>query len=309
MNDYDDPRVPLEQTTVLTSLTPSIQVGRMIARGTSCLVYLATQGQNSCVLKQLYPEGMAHRHELVWDSNHMMLSKSFRAIVHYFVSVSRFKHTYHLQKKLYSDSSLHASIVEVSSLFRESNTWYVVSPKKSGTSWDQIRSESPEQIIEIGIRIAELIDKLHANGWLMVDIKDSNFLIDAQGDGQPFVRIADFDSMIPLWRSKYYPNYRCSNATSSPELLLKNRSLVGRRSDVYGIAAMLMNKLASIRVQTPLEQVFSLCISQRLLDWSTQRRTLLYCVLNTALETNPLKRYATCKELALALSQVRDFEE
>ena len=309
MKGYDDPRVPLKEGTILISPTHPIQVGRLIARGTSCLVYLATQDQNSCVLKQLYPEGMAHRHELIWNSTQMAQSRSFRSTFHYCVSIHRFKHAYHLQKKLFSVPVLHTSIVEVSSFFRESNTWYVVSPKKSGTSWDQIRSESPEQIIEIGIKIAELVGKLHKNGWLMVDIKDSNFLLDTQGDGKVLVRIADFDSMIPLERCKYRLKYRCSNATSSPELILKNRLLVGRQSDVYGIAAMLMNKLASIQVQASLEDVFASRISQRLLDWDTKRQTLMYNVLKTALETNPRKRYATCEELALALSQVRDFNQ
>lgn len=307
MRRSEDPRIEIQAGFSFSTAGRSVRIQRLIAKGTSCLVYEAVQGEKKCIVKQLYPEGMAHRKELIWTGERMATAKSLQAYRHYCMAKRRFRKAYNLQNKLRGYASMRDAVVENEFFLTKANTCCAISAMNTGCSWDKIHSETPEQILRIGAEIADIIDRLHQHGWLMIDIKDSNFLVEANDD-KLCVRIVDFDSMIPHRLAKLYRMYRGSNATAPPELTACIRSMVGCRSDVYSVGAMLLNKLASLSVQAPVDRVFDPRVRQRLSGWSEGRISRLYNVLLRAMDGDPGKRYTTCRELADALRQIQEMD-
>ena len=155
--------------------------------------------------------------------------------------------------------------------------------------------------------VAEAIHYAHEHGILHRDLKPSNVLIDESD--QP--RVTDFglakrlhhDSELTLSGQVLgSPNYM------PPEQAAAKRGLVGRRSDVYSLGAILYHLLTGrppfvgeTLTDTLQEVVNTEPVSPRLLNPSVPRDLETICL--KCLEKEPARRYQTAQALAEELDR------
>lgn len=96
--------------------------------------------------------------------------------------------------------------------------------------------------IEILSKLCLVIDKFHEKDIILADIKPENFLYEKDDIGGFCLKLFDFDSILKLDKNgKLLPNQTISgtNYFSAPEIFTYS-SLIGKKSDVYSIGALLL---------------------------------------------------------------------
>lgn len=165
----------------------------------------------------------------------------------------------------------------------------------------------PEQAARWMVSIAQAVDHLHAHGLIHRDLKPSNILIDSEGEPMvtDFGLAKMFDADGGATRTGAIlgtPSYM------SPEQASGRNALVGVRSDVYSLGAVLYEMLSGrppFREQNPLDTLVQVLEGEP---------TLLRNIVNTVprpleliclkcLEKDPSRRYANAAELAADLTR------
>lgn len=165
----------------------------------------------------------------------------------------------------------------------------------------------PEQAARWMVSIANAVDHLHSQGLIHRDLKPSNVLIDAEGEPMvtDFGLAKFFDSDGAATRTGAIlgtPSYM------SPEQASGRNSLVGVRSDVYSLGAMLYEMLSGrppFRENNPLDTLVQVLEGEptllRQLVTTVPRELELICF--KCLEKEPDNRYATAADLAADLKR------
>lgn len=166
---------------------------------------------------------------------------------------------------------------------------------------------SPEQAARWMVSIAQAVDHLHAQGLIHRDLKPSNILIDT--DGEPMVTdfglAKMFDGDGAATRTGAIlgtPSYM------SPEQAAGRNSLIGVRSDVYSLGAMLYEMLSGrppFREDNPLDTLVQVLEGEptmlRQLVVNIPPELELICF--KCLEKDPERRYGSAAELAADLTR------
>ena len=196
------------------------------------------------------------------------------------------------------------SVVQMWALYIGRGTIYTVTEGLDGTPWDTVAGETPEQILQIGYRIASFCEEVHKMQWLLVDIKASNFLVTPLPQGSASVRLGDFDSLIPCRKIGHQKRFLCSSETAPPELIACRNLLVGFHSDVYSICAMLFRKLGGTLGRERIREAFLTHIQPRLLGWTEAQCNSLLALFLHGLELDPNQRLSSCRVLATGLREL-----
>lgn len=165
----------------------------------------------------------------------------------------------------------------------------------------------PEQAARWMVSIAQAVDHLHAQGLIHRDLKPSNILIDT--DGEPMVTdfglAKMFDGDGAATRTGAIlgtPSYM------SPEQAAGRNSLIGVRSDVYSLGAMLYEMLSGrppFREDNPLDTLVQVLEGEptmlRQLVVNIPPELELICF--KCLEKDPERRYGSAAELAADLTR------
>lgn len=165
----------------------------------------------------------------------------------------------------------------------------------------------PEQAARWMVSIAQAVDHLHAQGLIHRDLKPSNILIDAEGEPMvtDFGLAKMFDADGGGTRTGAIlgtPSYM------SPEQAAGRNSLVGVRSDVYSLGAMLYEMLSGrppFREENPLDTLVQVLEGEptllRQIVATIPRELELICF--KCLEKDPARRYASAADLAADLTR------
>ena len=285
--------------------SPSFSRSGMIGSGCSSLVYAASVGQQPCVVKELYPVGLRERKLLVRNADGRIRLRRW-PIGWRLWNRERLRclRAAAIALALRDHPKIGRYVVHLRSVRFGNGTIYTVTEGLDGRSWDLIADENTEQILQTGSRIALLCWELHRENWMLVDIKASNFLVEEGPEGDRSVRLADFDSMLPLNRAKHQKRFLCSSETAPLELLAGRAHLAGKHSDVYSLAMMLFRKLGGTPGETGIRERFSTQIGPRLSGWTETERKLLLNLFLDALEQDPHRRLDSCRELAARLQEI-----
>lgn len=165
----------------------------------------------------------------------------------------------------------------------------------------------PEQAAQWMVRIARAVEHLHAQGLIHRDLKPSNILIDAEGEPMvtDFGLAKVFDADGGATRTGAIlgtPSYM------SPEQASGRNSLVGVRSDVYSLGAMLYEMLSGrppFKEENPLDTLVQVLEGEptllRRLVTTIPPELELICF--KCLEKDPARRYASAAELEADLTR------
>lgn len=167
---------------------------------------------------------------------------------------------------------------------------------------------SPETAAGWMVSIARAVDHLHSQGLIHRDLKPSNILIDAEGEPMvtDFGLAKMFDADSGATRTGAIlgtPSYM------SPEQASGRNSLVGVRSDIYSLGAVLYEMLSGrppFREENPLDTLVQVLEGEptllRRLVPAIPRELELICF--KCLEKAPDRRYASAGELAADLTRL-----
>lgn len=223
-----------------------MKIKQLLAHGTNTFVYKAEYRGRSYILKELFPEGLSEQKVIKRDGAGAVLYrlsvidkfKWQRMKLQFLSSVYR-------NQLLQRNTALNDCVSRNVGLFHTNGTLYALYENKSGKDWSCYVDENLEKLIIRCSKIADIVDKIHRSGWLVVDVKASNFVINATESGE-HIQLVDFDSMLRLSSAKRKSKFYCSSETAPPELLEGRGKDVGVNSDVYSLAAMLFKKISGV---------------------------------------------------------------
>ena len=285
-----------------------IEYFHFLSAGSSVNVYSGAIHGRECVIKELAPVGLFERNMIKrTERNRIVVQSSLSAIRTWHMARARFLSAYDLNRKLQEDEALSPFIVPVHHCVRANGTLYSISFGKPGQPLNTLRSIAAEDILRLGIRIANMTARIHQLGWLVVDIKPSNYILSEEG-AKPVVQLTDLDSAVAIRKARRTRKFMCSNETAAPEMMNGEGKLAGTQSDVYSIAAMILNALAKHPLTRPPAILFDERVRPLLREWRSASVEALRDILTGALRADPSERIHACETLANALREVCEME-
>lgn len=166
----------------------------------------------------------------------------------------------------------------------------------------QQRSFEPEEIVAIGIQIADALDAAHAKGIIHRDLKSANVMLDASGR----VKVMDF-GLAKLAQSSFVTQSGATLGTAaymSPEQVRGDE--LTPRSDIYSLGVVLYELATGV---TPYPHAHQLAVMYAIAneeplpprEHNASIPVALEAVIMKAMAKNPDERYASCARMVEAL--------
>ncbi|WP_425400382.1 protein kinase domain-containing protein [Aeoliella sp.] len=201
----------------------------------------------------------------------------------------------------------HPNIVTVYDAFAESGHTFIVAEFVAGVDlkqWLTVHSLSAHEAAKLASQLSDAVHHAHEQGIIHRDLKPANVLIDE--DGKP--HITDFG--LAKWVSDIVEmtvegNILGTPAYMAPEQARGDVSLIGRRSDVYGLGALFYELLTR---QPPFQGNVASIVHQvihceplplRKIEPRVPRDLETICL--KAMNKDPARRYSTAQEMAMDL--------
>lgn len=232
-------RETLPNGTIVTLRGKDYRIETVIGEGGSCIVYDASaENEFGTIrkyrLKECYPyNASCHRegNELIWDDAMKRIT-----------GFERFRKSVTVLSTLRDEESLGNYFTE-SEPYEANGTLYAVMPVNHAKTYDKDYSMNLHQILQTILKLTRITAKLHSYGYLHLDIKPENFLVEYDPD--PNIWLFDVDSLIPIsdlqnGRASFY-SY--SREWAAPELVQGKLRRVCYATDLYSIGAILFSKV------------------------------------------------------------------
>lgn len=222
-------------------------------------IYIVEYGNKKYILKEYFPKKFSIRIKnmsIFTEKNKYLFEK---------MKINFFNEIHNLKRLKKRDG-----IVEIFDSFNENNTEYILMEYCVGINLKEYiintKNMSMNDIIRIFLKILKVINKIHGENIVHLDIKPSNIFIDQYEN----IKIIDFGSSIKLksnshykkgLKIKYFSNeIIVSNGYSALELYSREKNL-DKRSDIYSLFCVLYfmfskkNPISSIKrfLEDPLK--------------------------------------------------------
>ena len=280
---------------LLPGLRPII-VQRPLASGCSTLIYTARCGEQDVLLRELCPEGLTEQGRLVRQADgRLRIRRNAAALLAWGRERRRCRRAARLNLRLQRHPAAGRWVVPIHGLYRHHGTLCIPTQLPAGTPLTTLLEAPVPVILAAAVRILQMTETLHRAGWLLVDIKASNYVLYPRPDGRQDIRLTDLDSAVPLRGLTRQKRFLCSSETAPPELLQGRGSDAGPHSDVYSVAVILASALARRPCKGDLPQLFRDRIAPALADWRPESVRMLEELLTGALESDPGARLPDCR--------------
>jgi serine/threonine protein kinase/tetratricopeptide (TPR) repeat protein len=152
------------------------------------------------------------------------------------VNVSRFKDEYKVLTTL-----SHPNIAAVEKIgFFEGNL-YIVSEYIDGRPIaEYTRGMAPEEMVPLFVQALMGLDYIHKSGFVHLDIKSDNILVDEEG-GRPIVKIIDFG--LAMSPKAYSGGFMGSISYMAPEVALARKEEVDARADLFSFGVVMYRSI------------------------------------------------------------------
>lgn len=290
---------------VLTSdeLSKSFFVDRVIGTGASCIVYEAHSydlygNRHNYRLKECYPyQARIVRRGLRLDWNNESEKERY---------LRQFQEAYQRLAQIQMEQSLGNNSVHTVELFQQNETMYSVVDVDFGHSYADDTDTSITKAVQVSLVLAKIIDRLHKKGFLHLDIKPSNFLVEYEPS--LMLRLFDVDSLVSM--DQLHNNEESvlsfSQEWAAPEQKQGDFQKICPATDVYAIGAILFTKVMKRPVSHRDNSIFS--------DWNFDEEwfdginpkvcRLLRKVFKKTLTVSPKRRYQDAYSLAEDLMDI-----
>lgn len=282
----------------------SFCIDQVIGDGANCIAYKAHQIESTgavrdCRIKECYPfNAQVDRRgtELVWsDLNER--SKAF----------DKLRRTHQLAVQLRNNEDVGNNITSAE-LCEGNGTLYSVMEINHARTYDKDTDIDCFRILETARVLAEVVASLHNQGYLHLDIKPGNFLVNHKPNTN--IWLFDVDSFTPIAEIEAgtAKSISFSQQWAAPEQLRGRIDKICPATDIYSIGAVLFEKLMGRPVSNDDIGLFA--------DWDFSEPVFenvnpkikrhLREIFHKTLAASVKRRYQTAEELAAALKKAAD---
>lgn len=215
-----------------------------IGRGGSCIVYDASYETNTGDLKyvrikECYP--LKLRIERTTDGS---LCTDPADAVQFEAAQNKFRSDFTLGNGLFYAEGLYDAITTTIDIYSGNGTTYLVSIFSPENTLATYHPESLRVCVTLAKQVAQIIKRIHNEGYLYLDTKPDNVLVlDTYATR---VQLFDFDSLIQMDTEDQYASVdprsirvSFSKGFAAIELQMGKVKKLGRHTDVYGVGALL----------------------------------------------------------------------
>ena len=239
-----DSRIALPSGTTLSFLNKAggavvYNIIGEIGRGGSCIVYDAVYKANTgdekhVRIKECYPYKLQ-----IERTENGCLNAADNALFER--AKEKFKSDFSLGNGLFYSGDLFDALTNTIDIYCGNGTVYLASEYSTENTLASYRPKSLKDCITVVKQVACILQKIHSEGYLYLDIKSENVLIIDSIVTR--VQLFDFDSFIPL-----KPRDRCdmnmvrpsySKGFAAIELQTGKLKKLGAHTDVYAVGALL----------------------------------------------------------------------
>lgn len=214
------------------------------------------------------------------------------------------------QKKFFYEAQItgkldHPNIVPIYELGISNDILFYSMKMIIGTEWkDVIKSSSREENLDTLEKVADAMAFAHEKGVIHRDLKPENVMLGPFGE----VLVTDWGCAVDLSRNEKFTGAG-SPPWMAPEMAAHDLDLIGPRSDIYLLGAMLYQVIAGYPPH-PGQTVFE-CIR------AAAKNTILPLEIEDplldiayrAMETEPSERYASVEDMQAAIREYRQHAE
>lgn len=290
--------------------------------GASCIVYKAwyKEDNNSephCVqLKELYPYDVG----LFRDASNNLICKTDDDKKKFDEYKKNFEASNNMLVKL---NRLTDSTPREIQSFSYNGTIYSIVAYNNGKQYSEEKLQAIDlgSLLQIVKSLTISVSRLHEEGYLHLDIKPDNFLINDIGGAILF----DVDSVVPVDKIKYRKGISYSKKWAAPEVKYAAKKSdykdISCKSDIFSIGVILFEAIMG-RDFLPMETVsynrnWDIENSVKLREEKQNRKVNINPkfyhkireILEKTLDRNPSKRYNSAQELYDNLAEARDLLE
>lgn len=232
-------RTQLSNGTVIPLLGKEYRILNVIGDGASCIVYdVCTTNQFEITrhyrLKECYPyHAKCHREglQLVWDDETQRQS-----------AFERFTKSAKMIADLRDEESIGNHITGTE-LAEGNGTLYALMEVNHAQTYQQDQTQDLHRILQTMLKLTQIVGRLHEQGYLHLDIKPENFLVNYDPD--PNIWLFDVDSLVAQadLHNGRTACYSYSREWAAPELTQGKLNKVCFATDLFSIGAILFDKV------------------------------------------------------------------
>ncbi len=289
-------RTELKQGEIITLETNEYVITRVLGEGATCIVYDAKSKDGYCRIKECYPDKANIKRvnqTLAWESDEEQSEE-----------LKKFKTTHEKFVKLQNEPSIGNAMPYPVKLISENDTLYSVMGTTHGATFDELTVTDLDEILNITLKLTNIIGELHANGFLHCDIKPQNIFVGREPN--LYVYIFDVDTIVPITALKSMKSFLCSKEWAAPEYFQADSEEICEASDIYSIGAVLFEKITG-NIPTSIDRT-------NFADWDLDNnplfenvnlkiKRLVKNIFKKTLAASPDDRYQSADELAEAIKE------
>ena len=266
----------------------------LIGSGTGSLAYLVNVDGERRVLKQLFPEMLCNEYLIDGASSGLIVRNTFYAKHMWKRRKKAFLKAAHLQIELSQVIQLKDYVQPLMGIYTNKDTVCTLTKSFVGYSWDKHNDYSIRVLLRIIAEITRLVQYINDLGFLVVDIKPSNFAVSVGPSETVDVRLIDFGG---IKRINSRGRYMFSTETCPKEYKSSNHKEIGTWSEVYSIVAMLVDRIFGHHQLKRMEcDILALC-KPKYHDWVYKHKEPFKQFVFHGLSEDHSTRIQNCHEL------------
>ena len=277
-------------------------IEKLIGDGATCIAYEASRINTNGMaehyrIKECYPydaDISRNEFDFVW-ADESEKQKYFE----------RFKSSYQITNQLKYEKTIGNNITNAM-LCEGNGTVYSVMEVNHASVYSNVKGTSLEKILDTMLILTKVVGKLHKKGYLHLDIKPDNFLVNYEPNTNVWLFDVDSLTSIAELKSGNIKSTPYSFSYAAPEQKFNEISKIGYSTDVFAIGAVLFERIMHTCVSVDDMSFFA--------DWNLDNNSLfeginpkakrsIKNIFKKTLAISPKRRYQNTDELITAIEQ------
>ena len=275
-------------------------IEKLIGDGATCIAYEASHINTNGItehyrIKECYPYNAdisRNEFDLVW-ADKSEKQKYFE----------RFKSSYLITNQLKYEETIGNNITNAM-LCEGNGTVYSVMEVNHASVYSNVKETSLEKILDTALVLTKVVGNLHKKGYLHLDIKPDNFLVNYEPNTNVWLFDVDSLTSITELKSGIIKSIPYSFNYAAPEQKYNEITKIGYATDVFAIGAVLFERIMHTYVSVDDMSMFA--------DWNLDNNSLfdginpkskrlIKNIFKNTLAVSPKRRYQSTDELITAL--------